>query len=89
MEILDWCNRQPAMIIPIPGHQELNAQYFAKYNAVKILAQDKLSKESFISSIEYLMQNLGEKKHLGQNISQLIDGKAAGRYVDLIYKIIK
>jgi len=35
------------------------------------------------------MQNPGERLHLGQNISQLIDKGAASRYVDLVYKIIQ
>jgi UDP-N-acetylglucosamine--N-acetylmuramyl-(pentapeptide) pyrophosphoryl-undecaprenol N-acetylglucosamine transferase len=80
---------KPSIIIPIPGHQEINAQYFAKYNAIKILAQDKLNKENLIQAIEYLMQNSGEREHLAQNISQLMDNGAAGRYVDLIFKSIK
>ena len=80
---------KPAIIIPISGHQEVNAQYFAKYNAVKILAQEKLTKENFIAAIEYLMQNPGERLHLGQNISQLVNKGAAGRYVDLIYQYLK
>ena len=80
---------KPALIIPIPGHQEVNARYFAKYNAIKILAQNKLNKENFIAAIEALMSNPGERQHLAQNISQLIDDKAASRYVDLVYKIIQ
>jgi UDP-N-acetylglucosamine--N-acetylmuramyl-(pentapeptide) pyrophosphoryl-undecaprenol N-acetylglucosamine transferase len=80
---------KPSIIIPIPGHQEINAQYFAKFNAIKILTQDKLNKENFISAIEYLMQNSGERDHLARNISQLMDGGASSRYVDLIFKYLK
>jgi UDP-N-acetylglucosamine--N-acetylmuramyl-(pentapeptide) pyrophosphoryl-undecaprenol N-acetylglucosamine transferase len=79
---------KPAIIIPIPGHQEVNAQYFAKYNAIKILAQDKLTKQSFIEAIEYLMQRPGELNHLSQNISQLIDQGAAKKYAELIYRTL-
>lgn len=79
---------KPAIIIPIPGHQEINALYFAKYNAIQILSQDKLSKENFVGAIEYLMQNPGERDHLGQNISQLINNGAAKKYAELIYRTL-
>ncbi len=77
-----------ALLIPIPGHQEINAQYFFKYNSVKILAQDKLTKETFVQVIDTLMQNFPERQNLGRNISQLLDKEATKRYVELVYKII-
>lgn len=76
------------LLIPIPGHQEINAQYFAKYNAVKILKQEKLNKEAFLQALEYLLQNPGELQTLSRNISQLIDKDAAKRYVELVYQIL-
>jgi len=79
---------KPVLLIPLPGHQELNAQYFAKYNAVKILKQENLNPETFSEKILYLMNNPGELITLSRNISTLIDKSAAKRYVDLIYKVV-
>ncbi|MCX6745667.1 MAG: UDP-N-acetylglucosamine--N-acetylmuramyl-(pentapeptide) pyrophosphoryl-undecaprenol N-acetylglucosamine transferase [Candidatus Parcubacteria bacterium] len=79
---------KPALVIPLPGHQELNAQYFAKYNAVKILNQENLNPQAFSEAILYLMNNPGELITLSRNISQLIDKEAGKRYVDLIYKVV-
>ncbi len=79
---------KPAMLIPIPGHQELNAQYFAKYNSVKIVNQSKLTSENFAKAILYLMGNTAELQTLSRNISQMIDKDAAKRYVGLIYEIL-
>ena len=79
---------KPALVIPLPGHQELNAQYFAKYNAVKILKQENLNPQTFSEAILYLMNNPGELITLSRNITTLIDKYAAKRYVDLIYKIV-
>lgn len=77
-----------AMIIPHPGHQEINAQFFAKNNAIKILTQKDLTRENLISVIDYLMKNPGERQHLSQNISQLIDKNASRKYVGLIDDIL-
>lgn len=77
-----------AILIPIPGHQEVNARYFAKYNAVKILNQKDLTGEIFIQAIDGLMGNPAERQTLSRNISQLLDKEAGKRYVDLVYKLI-
>ena len=79
---------KPALVIPLPGHQELNAQYFAKYNAVKVLDQKDLNPQTFSEVILYLMNNPGELITLSRNISTLIDKSAAKRYVDLIYRVV-
>jgi len=80
--------KKPALLIPIPGHQEINAQYFAKYNAVKILKQENLNPQTFSETILYLMNNPGELITLSRNISTLIVKDAAKKYVDLIYKVV-
>lgn len=77
------------ILIPIPGHQELNAQYFAKFNAVKVLDQKELNKEAFFTAVDYLMQNPAERTTLSRNIAGMIDKDAAKRYVDLIYQAIE
>jgi len=77
-----------ALLIPIPGHQELNAQYFNKYNSVKVIKQDQLNSENFLKAILYLMDNTAELQNLSRNISQMIDKDAAKRYVGLIYEIL-
>lgn len=80
---------KPTILIPIPGHQETNARYFAKFNAVKVLNQKDLNKETFLQAIDYLMRNPAERQTLSRNILTMIDKDAAKRYVDLIYQIVK
>jgi UDP-N-acetylglucosamine--N-acetylmuramyl-(pentapeptide) pyrophosphoryl-undecaprenol N-acetylglucosamine transferase len=80
---------KPALLIPIPGHQEINAQYFAKNNAVKILSQNQLTPETFLKAVTDLMDNLTERQFLVRNISKLLDKQAAKHYVDLIFKLVK
>lgn len=77
------------VLIPIPGHQESNAQYFAKFNAVKVLNQKDLNKETFWQAVGYLMQNPAERATLSRNIVGMIDKDAAKKYVDLIYQAIE
>ncbi len=79
---------KPALLIPIPGHQELNAQYFAKYNAAKVIKQEQLNSENFTKAILYLMGNPADLQNLSRNISTMIDKDAAKRYVGLIYEVL-
>lgn len=80
---------KPTILIPLPGHQEANAQYFAKYNAVKILSQNDLNKETFFVAIGLLMKNPAERQTLNRNILTMIDKDAAKKYVDLISEVAR
>jgi UDP-N-acetylglucosamine--N-acetylmuramyl-(pentapeptide) pyrophosphoryl-undecaprenol N-acetylglucosamine transferase len=79
---------KPALLIPIPGHQEQNAQYFLKFNAVKVLPQSELNKENLLKAIELLMSNPADLQGLARNIATLVNKDAAKSYVELIYKVI-
>jgi len=79
---------KPVILIPLPGHQELNARYFAKYNAVKILFQNKLNNENFLAIIQSLMKNPADLQTLSRNILQMIDKDAAKNYADLICQVL-
>jgi UDP-N-acetylglucosamine--N-acetylmuramyl-(pentapeptide) pyrophosphoryl-undecaprenol N-acetylglucosamine transferase len=80
---------QPALLIPIPGHQTKNARYFAKYNAVKILPQEQLDSETFLKMISSLMENPADRQQLSRNISSIMDGQATQKYIDLIYRVLE
>jgi len=80
---------KPVLLIPIPGHQEKNAQYFAKTNAVRILNQHNINKEIFVKTINSMLDNPGDLQNLAQNISQMIDKEAAKKYVALIKEVVK
>lgn len=80
---------KPVLLIPLPGHQELNAQYFAKYNAAKVIRQANLNNQIFTKLILGLMSNPADLQNLSRNIHQMIDKDAAKRYVDLIVQFIK
>jgi len=80
---------KPAVLIPIPGHQELNAQFLGKYNAAKVIRQEKLNKETFTQVVVSLLGNPSDLQGLSRNISQVMDKDAAKKYVDLITKVLE
>lgn len=80
---------KPAILIPLPGHQEKNAEYFAQNKAVRVLPQPALDSESLIKIINDLLKNSADLQQLSKHISAMIDKEAASKYVDLIYKILK
>lgn len=82
--------QKPVILIPIPdSHQEDNAKYFVKYNAVKALDQKEITGQVFAKEILSLMENESERVNLSKNISSMIDPFASKRYVDLIYKFLQ
>lgn len=80
---------KPVLLIPLPGHQEINAQYFAKYNAAKVIKQENLNSQVIIKVILSLLNNPADLQNLSRNISQMIDKDAAKRYVDLVGQFLK
>ncbi|MEI6288044.1 MAG: UDP-N-acetylglucosamine--N-acetylmuramyl-(pentapeptide) pyrophosphoryl-undecaprenol N-acetylglucosamine transferase [bacterium] len=75
---------KPAIVIPIPGHQELNAQYFQKNNAVMVLSQESLNSEIFISMIKELLFSAPERENLSRNISKLVPPDGADKIASLL-----
>jgi len=82
--------QKPSVIIPIPNsHQEKNAQFFAKTNAVKYLHQTDLTGAKFAHELNSLLSSQAEMQNLSRNIAKMIDPGAAKRYVDLIYSFLQ
>lgn len=77
-----------AILIPIPGHQEKNAQYFAKDNTAKILWQADVTKENLVDKINQLMNTPSDLQQLSRNIATMMDKQAADKYVDLIENVL-
>jgi len=80
---------KPAIMIPISGHQEVNAQYFAKHNAVKVLYEKNLDSENLINLINNIFNNPSDLANLSRNISQMIDKDAAKKYAEFIVKTLQ
>lgn len=81
---------KPTVLVPIlKSHQEDNAWYFKKNNAVEILDQAQLSSANFADSIQGLINNQVELESLSRNIRKVMKLGAAGVMVEEIFKIIK
>jgi len=82
--------KKPAIIIPIPkNQQEINAEYFAKQNAIILLNQESLTSEEFIETIRGLFGSTSSLNNLSQHISEAMISDAAGKFVELIRQLIK
>lgn len=80
---------KPTILIPLPGHQEYNAQYFQKNNAVIAIAQNSLNKEIFISSIKDFMYNKGKRENLSRNIAKMMKANGAEQVAGILFEIAK
>lgn len=75
------------VLIPISGsHQEDNAYYFKKQNAVVFWDEKNLTPENFSSAIGELLNNKVELENLGRNIKEIMSADAAQRIADEILR---
>jgi len=78
------------ILIPIKdSHQELNANYFAKQNAVLFLPQEELNAENLAATIKNLISNKSDRVNLGRNIQGLMKWGAAGEMVEVVRELTK
>ena len=81
---------KPTILVPIPkSHQEDNAYFFKKNNAVYILDQRQLTPENFVTEVRELLGNKTELESLGRNIKSLMKSGAAQKIFEEILKLIK
>ena len=75
--------KKPVIIIPLPGHQEKNADLFL--NKAIILKQNDFNKEYFMESLRLLSNNESKRKEIGEKIGGVIE-IGNDRMVELIEK---
>ncbi len=80
---------KPTILIPLPGHQELNAQYFQKNNAVRVLSEISLTKDMFVDVVKELMFQEAERQNLSRNIAKMMNHDGAGQVAAVLLEIAK
>lgn len=69
---------KPTILIPIPrSHQENNARYFQKNNAVITLSQDQLNKEMFVGVVKDVLMEKSRRETLSHNIAKMMNADGA------------
>lgn len=80
---------KPTVLIPIPGsHQEDNAYYFKKQNAVALWDGRELTSENFVEAVRDLINNKVELENLSRNIKEVMPANASQKMAEGILKII-
>ncbi|MBU1132330.1 undecaprenyldiphospho-muramoylpentapeptide beta-N-acetylglucosaminyltransferase [Patescibacteria group bacterium] len=80
---------KPAIIIPIPHHQqEENAKYFSGKKAVVLFEQETLNKERFVSLVKKILADSGKLKQLSENIKGIMPSSAAERFIAVIKQVV-
>ncbi len=78
---------KPTVLIPIPeSHQEDNAYYFKKQNAVMFWDEKNITPENFSAAVRELLNNKVELENLGRNIKEIMSANAAQKIVDEILR---
>jgi UDP-N-acetylglucosamine--N-acetylmuramyl-(pentapeptide) pyrophosphoryl-undecaprenol N-acetylglucosamine transferase len=80
---------KPAILIPLPGHQEDNALYYQKNNAAVYLKQESLNPGRLFDIVKSLLENKEQLATLGRNIEKMMDSGAAQKMAEVVLQVIK
>jgi len=83
---------KPAILIPLAGHQEENAKYFAEKKAVIVLKERGLTPEKLAGEIEKLLKDKKTQNALSENIKKvfpLSPEKSAEKIADIILGVVR
>ncbi len=81
---------KPTILIPMADtHQEYNAQYFQRNNAVVNLSQKSLTKDLFVEIAREVLFDQGKRQNLERNISKMMKPDGADEVARLLLEISK
>lgn len=83
---------KPAILIPLAGHQEENAKYFADKSAAIILKEKGLTSERLLGEVEALLKDKKTQEKLSLNIKKVFPTtpeKSAEKIADMILGIVR
>ena len=79
---------KPVILIPLPGHQEANAEILKEKNAAVVWKQSEINNERFVAGLKELLADREKLSSLGQNIHVAIKTDVRAAMADLIMEII-
>ncbi|MCK4968644.1 MAG: UDP-N-acetylglucosamine--N-acetylmuramyl-(pentapeptide) pyrophosphoryl-undecaprenol N-acetylglucosamine transferase, partial [Candidatus Aenigmarchaeota archaeon] len=80
---------KPALIIPIAdNHQEINARYFARQQAVIYLSEKGLNNQMLLEKIKYLLSHSEKLDKLSKQIKQLDHPEATDKIAHLAWEMM-
>lgn len=74
----------PSIVVPLKGHQEANAEYFASKKAVAVIKNSDLNSQNLFEMILALLENEKSREKLSKNISVLASPCAAKDLAKLV-----
>lgn len=80
---------KPAILIPLSGHQEQNAQFLAKQKAVYVINNNTLTSEKLLKAISHLIDNKEIKEQMVKLASSFVTPEAAQSLASEIIKLAK
>ncbi len=80
---------KPALIVPHPGldDQMLNATTLSRAGAIKVLPQDRLTKQSLISQLEQILDSETEQSALSKAITEFAVADADVKLAKVILEV--
>jgi len=80
---------KPSILLPLTGHQEKNAMYFAEEDGAVVLRERGLMKDKFIGEVKGLLEDTGRQRELGENIRKIFPKNAAENLAEVVWSCQK
>lgn len=77
------------IVIPKPGHQEENVDYFARSNTVIQLDEQEIDGNSLAKVIRELLENSQRRESMGQQLHQLLPPADPAEIIKIVNKIVR
>jgi UDP-N-acetylglucosamine--N-acetylmuramyl-(pentapeptide) pyrophosphoryl-undecaprenol N-acetylglucosamine transferase len=77
----------PAILVPLPGHQEKNAAYLRERNAALVVAADS-SDQAFVDTIARLLADRDRRLSLSRSIGDIFPADAAEKLARIILDVV-
>ncbi len=80
---------KPAILIPLAGHQEQNAQFLAKQKAVYVINNKDLTSEKLLAQINHILEKPQESQAVTKSLNQFIVIDSASVIASELIKLTK
>jgi len=81
--------KKPAIIIPLPGHQEENALYFSRAGAIIEVDQNFADPYKLAKTIEELLENKEKAMSMAQRFNEILPPASAENILKVFNKILE
>lgn len=79
--------KKPLLVIPIPGHQEKNAEFFESEGALRVCKQNTVNSFGFVEEIRKILENTDQSKQMAQKFFDIFPRAKKENLREIVHRI--